>query len=910
MAETPEQIGTYSVDREVGRGGMGVVFLGHDTKLDRPVAIKALSDVFADDPERLVRFEREARVLASLSHGNIATVYGFEELEDARYLVMEFVEGETLADRLADGPLPLNEALSVCAQVAAGVEAAHEAGIVHRDLKPGNVIIRPDGTAKVLDFGLAREMPARSSRGSSLAAEATVPPVTQEGSSIGTPGYMSPEQVRGMAVDRRTDNFAFGCILYECLAGRLAFPGQTATDAIAAILEREPDWSALPAHTPPTVQLLLRRCLQKDRRRRLRDIGDARIELEAAIDDPTSTSLGLATAALAAGTTRAGRRRSLAGITAAFAAGIAVTAGALVAFPGVWRSAPAPAPVHRLSAVLPHPSNALSVFLPACDITRDGQLMAYVANIEGTRQVFLRHLDQNGASIVSGTDRGFFPTFSPDGQWIAFAQSDDLRRISIRGGPSTSLCTARQTSGVSWSDDGYVYFTQYQKPDLSRVGENGGEVERVFSLEDDRFPAWPCVLPGGTAILYSSIAGAAGDQERIEVYAQRDGQRRVLVERGTRPLYAASGHLLFVREETLMAAPFDAASLELLATPVPVSEGEVESGFYGSAPVAIAAQGTLCSIPVSGNFIRAGLYAKETSGARTSITTRTAGFNGARYAPDGRRLAVTIGEEQDDEFDVSVWLLDLDNDILTLLTSEPGWQGDPVWSPDGLWIYYAMRPVGGGLFQGLFRRRADGSGAPELIVDGRACGIDSITADGTKLVVEEFPSAVHSPGTSGDIAIIPAEPGAARETWLATEFSDRDPALDPSNTWLAYVSGATDPPQIFVQPFTDEGPRRQVSRDGGHDPFWSPDGRTLYYLNQAEDQVLAVRVLESADGSFQFELAGVALELNAGEEFLDILPDGAGFLVSAEAELEGETLSEIRVTLNIFEELSRIAPVP
>ncbi|MHC5004184.1 MAG: serine/threonine-protein kinase, partial [Planctomycetota bacterium] len=276
-------------------------------KLDRPVAVKALATDFAATPERLARFEREARVLASLSHGNIATVYGFEEADEHRFLVMEFVEGETLAERLADGPLPLNEALSVCAQVAAGVEAAHEAGVVHRDLKPGNIMIRPDGTAKVLDFGLAREMPPRSSRtDTSLAGAATVPsaPVTEQGTPIGTPGYMSPEQVRGMSVDRRTDTFAFGCILYECLTGRLAFPGDTATDAIAAILERQPDWSLLPQNTPPTIQLLLRRCLQKDRRRRLRDIGDARIEVEQAIDDPMSTSLGLAGAALAA----AGRR--------------------------------------------------------------------------------------------------------------------------------------------------------------------------------------------------------------------------------------------------------------------------------------------------------------------------------------------------------------------------------------------------------------------------------------------------------------------------------------------------------------------------------------------------------------------------------------------------------------------------
>ncbi|MHC5003979.1 MAG: serine/threonine-protein kinase, partial [Planctomycetota bacterium] len=347
MSEANEQIAGYTIVREIGRGGMGVVHLAHDPKLDRPVAIKALPADFANEPERLARFEREARVLASLSHGNIATVYGLELVDGGRYLVMEFVEGEPLSERLADGPLPVSEALMICSQVAAGVEAAHEAGVVHRDLKPGNIIVRPDGTAKVLDFGLAREMPERNSR-SAVAAAATAPPsaVTGEGVTIGTPGYMSPEQVRGMTVDRRTDNFAFGCILYECLTGRLAFPGQTATDSIAAILEREPDWSLLPDGTPPTVQLLLRRCLQKDRRRRLRDIGDARIDIEQAIDDPSSTVLGLAELTLR-GTHR----------TRPSAAHVAVGALiALVAAAAAWLLKPTPptpdAPVVRTSVAI------------------------------------------------------------------------------------------------------------------------------------------------------------------------------------------------------------------------------------------------------------------------------------------------------------------------------------------------------------------------------------------------------------------------------------------------------------------------------------------------------------------------------------------------------------------------------
>jgi Tol biopolymer transport system component len=817
---------------------MGVVHRATDTRLGRAVAIKALPDHLAADGERMARFEREARTLAALNHPNVAGIHGVEEHDGRRYLVLEFVEGQTLSAMLDRGPLPIDEALEICAQVAAGVEAAHEAGIVHRDLKPANVMVTPTGRAKVLDFGLARtEDAAGSSSSMDESPTMTTPPPspTTPGVILGTAPYMSPEQARGRRVDKRTDIWSFGVLLYECLTGESPFRGETATDSIGAILHKGVDLDRLPAQTPPLVRRLIERCLERDRERRLRDIGDARLELEAA---RRGEGDGAAPEAAPAH-------------TRGVLAGVAIGALALGAA-GMWAAgraiAPAsPAQVERLSVVTPVNVLAHVVGVPVMALSPDGRTLVYVGgDSDGDAALYLRELGEFDARVLVRGEEVSWPIFSSDGQSVLFAAGQErIMRVSVRGGPTTTIATMPQGSetvtGLSIAD-GRVYFGAFSTNTVFSAPESGGEarVEAVFDraassteMAQARIVSHFAALPGGD-LLY--VDSAFISPRRGEVRLRRAGSDEsiVVVNDGMHPMPLPDGRLLFLRGEALMAARWDAKTGALLSEPQPVLEGVMIDRVTGTIHAAASATGDLCYVPGRPGGISIDeqtLVAFDRSGEPTPLSTRVGDFGQLDIAPDGRRAAMTRFETG--SFDMSIWTLDLDRDLLTLLTAEPGGERDPVWSKDGRWVYYTAHTSSGptGRFDGIRRRRADGAGEPETLYRAeREARIMAPLDDGARLLIVELPNEELAPGRASDISIVDLTgPAPVVIPWLATSADEGDAEPSPDGRWIAYGSTASGRSEVYLRQRDGDGARLQVSLAGGQNPEWARDGSELFY---------------------------------------------------------------------------------
>ncbi|MCH9034460.1 MAG: serine/threonine-protein kinase, partial [Planctomycetes bacterium] len=593
------EFGPYKIIAPLGAGGMGEVYRARDAKLDREVAIKVLPDTFARDPERIARFQREAKVLASLNHPSIAAIYGFEESDGKRFLVLELVEGETLAERLRGGVLPVDEALEVCKQIAEALEAAHEKGVIHRDLKPGNVMIRPDGSVKVLDFGLAKAFsPIDEVSPTQIAESPTITAAfTRPGVVLGTAAYMSPEQARGKPLDKRTDIWSFGVVLYECLGGRRPFEGETATDLIAKILERDPDWTGLPGDTPLTVQLLLKRCLQKDRKRRLHDIGDARIEIEEALSEPWVEKATLA------GVSRP-TRWGLAvpwSITALMVIIVIslIVRGWMGSTPSVprlvWRFAidlPAEAPV----AVADNLSVALSP---------DGTRLVYVGERDGGTQLYLRVIDEFAVTPIPGTEDGTGPFFSPDGKWVGYFdyRAGKLKKVPLRGGGTIDICDAPPSSrGASWGMDDVIVFTRGITGGLYTVSATGGTPQPLATPDfekGEKSCRLPQILPGGKGVLFTMSTSDIDsyDEASIAVVLLETGERKILFKGGSNARYAPTGHIVYARAGSLMAVPFDLERLEVTGPPFQILKGVVTSDIYGSAQFSFSGDGTLIYVP-------------------------------------------------------------------------------------------------------------------------------------------------------------------------------------------------------------------------------------------------------------------------------------------------------------------------
>lgn len=717
--ESGQQIGSYKVLSLLGTGGMGDVYRARDAKLKRDVAIKVLPEEFSSDSERVRRFQREAEVLASLNHPNIAAIYELEGFESSQYLVLELVEGETLAALTARGPIPIAEALAIARQIADSLEAAHEKGIIHRDLKPANVAITPDGTVKLLDFGLAKTSTGVNEDLSQTPTAAG----TEGGLIIGTAAYMSPEQARGKTVDKRTDIWAFGCVLYEMLSGKRAFAGETISDLIVATLEREPDWTALPALASPSIRRLLLRCLEKDPKRRLRDIGDARMELE--------TAGGLANPAEEQVQTAASRtiivNRALAAIAA-----VAVVAFAVIIFRWApWRTSPPAAPM-RLNSELGADARLAVVSLnSALALSPDGSTLAFVGAKNGL-QIYIRRLGQLQAFPLAGTSGALSPFFSPNGQWLGFFAGGKLKKISVTGGAAVTLADAVKPHGGSWGDDGYIVFAYDNVTGLQRVPSAGGKVEPLTKLaQGEATQKWPQMLPGAKAVLYFSNAatgpGTIYEDSNIVVQPLPSGTPKVLVRGGYHPQYVASGHLVYIHEGTLFAAPFDLNRLEVTGQAVPVVENISAtggSGGDGSAQFAVSQAGAFTYLPEPNAELLSPIVWLTHDGNATPLRAKPSDWRSPHLSPDGQRLAMEIANNGN----IDVWIYEWARDALTRLTSDP-LDRTPVWTPDGTRIVFASGRAGRNV--NLYWQRADGTGEVQRLTESSNA---------------QFPSSFHPSG--------------------------------------------------------------------------------------------------------------------------------------------------------------------
>ena len=931
MPLTPgTRIGAYDVTGPLGAGGMGEVYRARDTRLDRDVALKVLPEAFTADPDRLARFEREARVLASLNHPNIAQIHGLEETGGARALVLELVEGPTLEDRLEQGPMPLAEVLSIARQIALALQAAHEAGVVHRDLKPANVKVREDGTVKVLDFGLAKALDtAPAPDADPLQSPTITASVTRMGGGMimGTPAYMSPEQAEGLPTDTRGDLWSFGVVLYEMLSGERLFSGETVAQVLARVIDRDLDLEVLPHSTPAPVRRLLRRCLERDRRRRMRDAGEAVSDLEAAAASPSETPPEAA--AGAAGTpVPPGRWRTR---MAWAAAGLAL--GGLAAAAALWTLAPPPAPsdVRRIPFTLPTPMAFRTTFA----VSPDGSTLVYVGRDGRTRQLMARRMDQLDAQPLAGTEGALDPFFSPDGEWIGFfaaagpagrqdrmVYSWALKKMQIGVGAPVTLSEEVPALGGSWGDDDRIVIGGVGG--LLRVPAGGGITEAVLpagAVPDVAICEHPHVLPDARAVLFSELSSDGQHLKAVSLPAAEAASPRILAPFAMRAALTPTGHLLFQQAtgpapgspglgpENLMAAPFDADRLELTGAPVSVVPDAGASAW--------SADGTLIYVADGGRRDAAALQTlvwRDRDGREEPIPAPPGAYGQPRIAPQGDRVVLGVSPFEDT---ADVLLYDLARDVSTQLTFG-GWNAGPFWSPDGRRVGFASVRDGS---YGLFQTAADGTGEAERLAAGGIVALDAVWVGSPEAIVFVEGDVVAA---DTDIHLLPMDGDGVSEPLIATEFTEAAPAVSPDGRWIAYWSDETGRPAVYVRPFpnVDDGKWR-VSQGNGVAPAWSADGRELFYWRLGTRTGAMMAVPYENEPTFTPSRPEVLFEaparLTAIRSIIrewDVAPDGERFLMIRDARADGSGPDarrgprELVYVGNWFTELVERVPIP
>jgi len=791
------RLGGYQIVALLGTGAMGEVYRARDSKLNRDVALKVLPATFAADAERLGRFRREAQVLASLNHPNIGAIYGLEDSTDAHALILELVDGPTLADRIAQGPMSIDEARSVARQIADALDAAHERGVVHRDLKPANIKIRTDGTVKVLDFGLAKALDRAGLAHDDTVSGLTVAiQETQPGVVLGTPAYMSPEQARGRAVDKRGDVWAFGCVLFEMLAGCRAFAGDTMTDVLAGVIERSPDWSRLPPGTPPPIDRLLRRCLDKDVKRRLRDIGDARVDMDDVQGTPPVVAAG-----------RPSHRERFVW------AALAIAAAGLAAF-GAMRFRPSvPAPEVRFETTLPPgtPTNFAQLA-----ISPDGRQLVVAPTFEGQAALWLRRVDSLMGRTLPGTEGGYLPFWSPDGQSVAFFADKKLKRINLESESVEIVCDVGIGRGGAWQPDGTILFAPSVTSPLFRVSAGGGQPVAVTKLEagqtDHRMPV---LLPDGAHFLFYARGSA---QARGVYVARLDGsEARRLLDADVPAVYSGSGHVLFVRQGDLYAQNFDLKRVALdgnafrVAGPITINQGVSLASLSASAAGSIA-------YGSGSNGFRTQFAWFDRSGKRLENLGMPENTPNAAPAlsPDGRQVA--FSRIVDGNWDV--WLLDM-RGAASRVTSDPGLDFFPVWTPDGRRIIFTATQ---GPSSSMYAQRVNDTTAPELLLTGGAP--TDVSTDGRFLLYN-----VASPATQSDIRVLPLEGDRSPRAIAQSSFAERDGQFSPDGKWVAYQSDESGHAEVYLRPFPGPGDRVQVSAGGGEQVRWARKTGELFYID-------------------------------------------------------------------------------
>jgi hypothetical protein len=846
-----EKIGVYEIIEPLGEGGMGEVYRARDGRLQRDVALKIIhADLTGTDP--LARFRREARVLGSLCHPNVANVYEFDELAEGAFIVMELVPGQTLAGRLAKGAMPIPEVRRVAGQVAAALETVHDKGIVHRDLKPANIKITDDGVVKVLDFGLAKHAPDAPARGD-------LPTITSDdtrpGAVIGTAAYMSPEQARGWEVDKRTDVWAFGCIVYEMLTGARAFAATTHADTIAAVLEREVDFSKLPAATPPSITRLLRRCLARDPKRRLRDIGDAHLELEEAVNE---RALDHAAHPNARQHTRWGKA------AATFAAGLLIGAVAL------WLARPAPAANSAVRFVMTLPSTAQLAGLdfPSLAISPDGSHLAYVASRGSQTQLFVREMHGLESRPLPGTTNAVAPFFSPDGRWVAFFASGALKKVALSGGTPVTLCEAPVGLGGSWNQDDEILFAATTGSGISQVSAFGGRPQRVSTLDEAKGEfshRWPEWLPGAKTVLYT--VGTVGSWNDAQIVAQSlaTGQRTVVVQGGSNPRYLPSGHLLYVRNGAIMIVPFDADALAITGSATAALEGVMQSS-DGAAQFSVSPRGHAAYVAGDFGSDTRRLVMVGRDGVVTPLAAPPHPYQWPRVSPDGQSVLVTIEGSPPD-----LWLLDLRSSAVTQVTFDAG-ATFSAWTRDGQRAVYTSPKNGP---PNLFVIAVNQPSAAERIVAS-----DNMQVAGSWQADDQTVAFVeHRPNTGRDILLFTRGGGATARPWLASQHEESAPHISPDGRWLAYVSNQSGHDEVYVKSIADPDRFFPISQGGGAEPVWSPNSRELFYRNSAGLMIAPFDGKAGAASRPRLLFKGDFAAGTIDSSNYDVMPDGQRFVM-------------------------------
>jgi serine/threonine-protein kinase len=883
--------GPYSITGSLGAGGMGEVYRATDSQLKRDVAVKVLPESLAGDAGRLARFQREAETLAALNHSNIAQIFGLEKAAGGTALVMELVEGPTLADRIAAGPLPVDEALGIALQIAAALEAAHALDIVHRDLKPANVKVRLDGTVKVLDFGIAKALATTSISGPQAAA-LTTPAMTAAGIVLGTAAYMAPEQARGKAVDQRADIWAFGAVLYEMLTGQPAFGGEDVTVTLARVLERGTDFGVLPAAVSPAVRRTLELCLEKDPRRRIADIRDVRLALEGRFET-RSVRPGAGDAVVSPW------RRALSYVVVLVAGGALVALVAASLWPG-----DEPKPVKRFAISLPPGQAFAAPDFRVLDLSSDGMMLVY-SSVGGLR---LRDLAALEDHAIPGADQAgtAAPVFSPDGQFVDYLTGDSVfRRIAVSGGPAVPVLeTALATpTGSTWALNGTLLLSGASG--VLRVPALGGTPELIVDAAGATALREPQLLPDGDTVLFTRFSIGAPNAAQAYLQSILTGERTAVADGAADARYVPTGHIVYAVGPTLYGIAFDAETKRTRGSGVPLVEGVARSGILARAQFAIANDGTLAYVRGLSVGSRTLVWVGR-DGRETPIAAPERNYIYVDLSPDEARVALDIRDQEND-----TWVLDLGRATLQRLTSDPGNNRGVVFSPDSRRIAFTREL---GETEEIYWQAADGSGSPEALTAGSGMPMHpvDITADGATLLYAKA-------DLPRDIFMIPiAGPAGPGTPLLAGPASEHSPTVSPDGRWLAYSSDESGDYEIYVRPFPDvDAGRSLVSTGGGIHPQWSRDGTELFYLVPRDSDVAMLAVPVEPGETFR---PGAPTELFAGPYFYaatvaapdvyDVSANGRFLMIKEREAPDGvETQPEIVIVENWFEELKRLVPV-
>ncbi len=845
------RLGGYEISGAIGAGGMGEVYRARDSKLGRDVAIKIIPPLFADSPERVARFEREAQLLAALNHPHIGGIYGLEDSPAGRFLVLELVEGLSLAQHLeaVPGGIPVDEALPIAHQIVDALEAAHDKGIIHRDLKPANIMLTPEGQVKVLDFGLARVMDAEPA--ANLAHSPTLTfAATEAGIILGTAAYMSPEQAKGRIADRRTDVWAFGCVLFEMLTGTRAFDGEDVSDTLAAILRGEPDWSAIPPEVPENVRTILRRCLERNRKARIPDISVVRYLLTEPMQPPASASVL---------PPRAARRRTL----ALGAGGILRAAWLAVGTP---KTGGSPQPMRFTIAPPADAPLAFNATDAMIALSPDGTHMAFVARGAAVR-LMLRRLDRLDASTLSGTDGARMPFFSPDGRWIGYWAAGSLRKIAVTGGPSRELCRVPVPRGATWtSNDTIVFASQDAATGLLAVPAAGGQpvtLTRPAGGTDHHFPR---TLGTRNEVLFSVVPAGGGDGTQVALLDLASREQVTLLNGASSAEYLESGHLVYAASGSLRAVRYNADARRVLGDAVPLEANVMTLSTTGAANYALSRQGHLLFVPGTdnGSSPRRGLTWVDRHGTERPVPTEPAAYSYPRLSPQGDRVAVEIREPSAD-----VWIVDLVRNVSARLTLDDGIDITPLWTADGRRVIFQSTRDGAA---NLFWQAADGTGTAERLTSGANLQVpNAITRDG-RLVLMEL-----TPEGGPDLMLLRLDGKSTPQPLLRSRHAERNADLSPDERWLVYETNEAGRNEVWVRPFPDVDAGRWQVAASGERPRWIGGG--IVYMDGGALMSVAVETKPAFRAAKPVKVLDYRYLSGPPGRLFDVSRDGRSFLV-------------------------------